>query len=39
MENLVSYTLSMENNRSRDLWEEDDGGEEILKFIRTVERK
>jgi hypothetical protein len=43
MENLISYTMSTENNRSRvvddDLREEDDGGGEISKFMRTVERK
>jgi hypothetical protein len=43
MENLVSYTLSTENNQSRvvggDLREEDDNGGEISKFVRTVERK
>jgi hypothetical protein len=43
MGNLVSYTLSMENNRSRvaddDLQEEDDGGGEISKFVRTIEQK
>jgi hypothetical protein len=43
MENLVSYTLSTENNQSRvvdgDLREEDDNGGEISKFVRMVERK
>jgi hypothetical protein len=43
MENLVSYTLSMENNRSRvvddDMQEEDDSGGEISKFVRTIEQK
>jgi hypothetical protein len=36
MENLISYTLSTENNRSRlvdgDLREEDNGGGKISKF-------
>jgi hypothetical protein len=43
MENLVSYTLSTENNQSwvidGDLREEDDNGGEISKFVRMVERK
>jgi hypothetical protein len=41
MENVVSYTLSMENNRSKlvdgDLREEDDNSGEISKFMKTVE--
>jgi hypothetical protein len=43
MENLISYTLSTENNRSRliddDLQEEDNGGGKISKFTRTVVQK
>jgi hypothetical protein len=41
MENVVSYTLSTENNRSKlvdgDLHEEDDSSGGISKFMKTVE--